>query len=462
MSIRWLNALAGALVCLALSPPPAKAVESFARQTGQPCSTCHIGAFGPQLTAYGRAFKIGGYTQNGGDGLGANIPLSGLAIGSFTNTSSSVPTGSVTRRFSPNNNVALDAVSLFLAGRIGEHSGGFVQGTYSGTSQMFLLDLVDVRPYTDSFDLGGTELRLGTTVNNTPTVTDPFNSTFAWGYPFVASHLAATPTAQPILANGLAGNSIGLTAYAWYDRALYLEAGGYQSQSPYLLAHDGDSYGVGQSKGTAPYLRAAYEWNWNGKSAHVGALFLQADATPLVSPRHGDGTFGTNGFTDFAIDGGFQYFGAGDHSFSTYGIFVHENQSLRASAAASNAANGTSVGSHYTLDQIRLNASYWFQNTYGATVAWQKSWGPANPVLYGPGAVSGSANAKPNSNAFILEANWVPFGKDGSWGSPWANLKLGAQYTIYTQFNGASKNYDGFGRNASGNNTLYLYSWLAF
>jgi hypothetical protein len=29
--------------------------------------------------------------------------------------------------------------------------------------------------------------------------------------------------------------------------------------------------------------------------------------------------------------------------------------------------------------------------------------------------LSGSANGKPNSNEFILEADWVPFGKADSW-----------------------------------------------
>ena len=70
-------------------------------------------------------------------------------------------------------------------------------------------------------------------------------------------------------------------------------------------------------------------------------------------------------------------------------------------------------------------------------------------MLYTTGADSDdSANGKPNSNAFIIEADWVPFGKADSWMAPWANLKLGIQYTIYTQFNGGNKNYDGFGRNA--------------
>ena len=43
-----------------IKPPMASAVPSFARQTGQPCATCHT-AF-PELTPFGRRFKLNGYT----------------------------------------------------------------------------------------------------------------------------------------------------------------------------------------------------------------------------------------------------------------------------------------------------------------------------------------------------------------------------------------------------------------
>ncbi len=39
---------------------PAQAVPAFARQTGQNCIACHVGGFGPQLTPFGRAFKLDG------------------------------------------------------------------------------------------------------------------------------------------------------------------------------------------------------------------------------------------------------------------------------------------------------------------------------------------------------------------------------------------------------------------
>ena len=61
-------------------PRSRRPFQSFAQQTGQPCTACHIGAFGPQLTAFGRAFKIGGYTQTGGDAA-TPIPFSSCCSG---------------------------------------------------------------------------------------------------------------------------------------------------------------------------------------------------------------------------------------------------------------------------------------------------------------------------------------------------------------------------------------------
>ena len=111
---------------------------------------------------------------------------------------------------------------------------------------------------------------------------------------------------------------------------------------------------------------------------------------------------------------------------------------------------------------MRLTLTYYYQQTYGLTFGWQNTWGNADPLLYTPAPVTGSANGKPNSNAFILEADWVPFGKADSLWRPLYNLKLGLQGTIYTRFNGGTSNYDGFGRNASGNDTLFAFAWFAF
>jgi hypothetical protein len=42
------------------------------------------------------------------------------------------------------------------------------------------------------------------------------------------------------------------------------------------------------------------------------------------------------------------------------------------------------------------------------------------------------------------------------------NLRIGLQYTGYQRFNGGRSDYDGFGRSASDNNTLFAFAWLAF
>ena len=471
-AVRTTASLIVAAVLVLLANLPANAVPNFASQTGQPCTACHIGGYGPQLTPFGRAFKIGGYTQRGGDGWQSYVPLSAMVLSSFNNTGKAVPADQIAHHYNDNNNFALDQISVFLAGGIGEHTGGFVQVTYSNIPNASNLDNVDLRPYTTTFDVGGNELRIGTTINNNPTVQDPYNSTFAWGFPYVASGLAPTPTATPILDGAFAGNSLGYTAYAWYDHSLYLEGGLYTTLSTWSLARIGNDFGVGSSQGVMPYLRAAYEWDWNNQAFHIGALYMQSNVNPVsgplvMGPFQTDGSMGRDHFRDYAVDAGYQFLGDGTNTVTVQGIFTHEEQNLEGSTSTFNAENGTTFGPKSNLNQIRMNVSYWYQNTYGITLGWQNTWGPANPVLYpspafGGGDLTGSANSKPNSNAFIVEADWVPFGKGDSWMSPWANLKLGIQYTMYTEFNGGHENYDGFGRSAADNNTLFLFAWMAF
>ena len=117
---------------------------------------------------------------------------------------------------------------------------------------------------------------------------------------------------------------------------------------------------------------------------------------------------------------------------------THENQNLEGTATTFNLANGTAFGPKSSLNQIRLNASYWYQNTYGLTLGWQNTWGPPEPGALSRrrrrSTCSNSANGKPNSNAFIIEADWVPFGKDGfvevAVGQPEARHPVHALYAV--------------------------------
>ena len=73
-------------------------------------------------------------------------------------------------------------------------------------------------------------------------------------------------------------------------------------------------------------------------------------------------------------------------------------------------------------------------------------------LLYAPAAVVGSLTNSPDSRGYISELNYLP----------WLNTKLQLQYVRYSKFNGRSANYDGAGRSASDNDTLYLLGWLNF
>ena len=80
---------ADALLASSMLLDDAHAVPAFARQTGQNCNACHVSF--PELTPYGRYFKLSGYTLGkplfSGHGLGLNfVPLAAMAQVGYTNT----------------------------------------------------------------------------------------------------------------------------------------------------------------------------------------------------------------------------------------------------------------------------------------------------------------------------------------------------------------------------------------
>ncbi len=446
----FLVAALGAVLGVLALAPPARAIPAFAGQTGQPCAACHVGSFGPQLTPFGIAFKLGGYTMQGGEGVASEIPLSAMVISSFTNTASAQPS-SPAQHFATNDNFSLDTVSLFLGGHLTDYAGGLIQGTWLGTTQAMHLDNSDLR-LTAPAIIGDGVLQVGVDLNNNPTVQDPYNTTFAWGFPYVASSLAPVPTAQPVLVSSFATNSIGVSAYAWWNQSIYAEAGLYRTMTPGWVAGLGETGPPGFTDSVAPYARLAYQQQWSGQLAEIGALGFYAPLSEAAV-----GMPGQNSYIDYGIDAMYQFLGSGEHVVSVYGIFLRENQDLAASYAA-----GAADGSAHTLNEFRGNVSYYYDQSYGVTLGFLDVFGTSDPLLYAPAAVTGSANGSPNSKALTAQIDWTPFGKVGSWGSPFANLRLGVQYVDYLEFNGGTTNYDGFGRNASDNNTLYLFAWLAF
>jgi hypothetical protein len=103
-----------------LLPRHAASLPLYARQTGQPCATCHTAFL--ELTPFGRRFKLGAYTLGGGDWNGP--PFAVMLQPTFTNTQGAQP-GGAAPGFGVNNNFVMQQMSLFTGGRFTENFGGF-------------------------------------------------------------------------------------------------------------------------------------------------------------------------------------------------------------------------------------------------------------------------------------------------------------------------------------------------
>ncbi len=423
----------------------ANALPSFTRQTGAACSQCHTQSFGPNLTPFGRDFKLGGYTMGGGKS--SNIPaVSALISGSFTNTNkdqTDVPAG-----YNKNNNFTFDNVDAFYGGKIYGKVGAFAQLNYDGVSKKAQMDNTDIR-FADSDDFFDTPVTYGISVNNTPTVQDLWNTT-AWGFPYNESALQPGAETSALIDGGLAAQVGGATAYTMIDNLLYLEAGGYTSLA------NGIQRGIGISTpdrmevdGAAPYWRMALQKDWKGHFFAVGHYGMMADV--FVARDHSAGT--TDRYTDIAFDATYQYMANPRHIFEVKSTYIYEDQKL----SAWNVNNQNPNGKSY-LNTFKFNTSYTFDQTYGVTFAYNNIKGsnvstldtdPTSPD-YGTHSFG-----KPNSDYYTAELVYVPFGKSGSALAPWLNLRTSLQYIGFTKLNGSTQK-------TSDNNTFMINGMLAF
>jgi hypothetical protein len=426
----------------------AVALPSFAQQTGQPCATCHVGSFGPQLTPFGRAFKLQGYALPEAQADKNSIPLAAMLVTSFTHTRADQP-DNAGRHDGPNDNTSLQEASVFLAGHLFDNIGAFAQATYSDIDRKTRLDNLDVR-YARTFTLGEKPALFGVSLNNNPTVQDAWNTLPAWRFPYMASELVPTQVAAPLLDGGLEHQVLGLTGYARLQDAWYVEAGGYRSLSHAALDALNVEDAAGRISGLAPYWRIVSTHDAATHSWSVGAIGLSARLEParMVGP--------TDRYRDLGADASYTFLGSGKHVFTANGGLIHEQRTLDASFATGDASRRTG-----SLASRWVNASYYYDGHYGLTLGRFDNRGSHDASLFAPAAGTGSRNGKPDSRGTMLQADWTPFGQADSWGAPWVNLRLGVQYTWYDKFNGAAHNYDGFGRNAADNNTLFAFAWFA-
>jgi len=438
-------ALATCVFSLFAVAPSAFAVPSFARQTGQSCGQCHTQAFGPALTEFGRQFKLNGYVLGNSDA----IPLSAMVIASFTNTAQKLPEKAADH-FDDNDNFALQEVGVFYAGKITDHIGTFTQVTYDGISRDTAWDNFDTRWATNT-SFGAHAAVVGVSINNSPTVQDLWNSTPTWSFPYTGSDLAPSPGAAPLVVDGLGQQVLGATAYTMIDNHWYLEAGAYENlPNSWLDRLAGTSQDSPRAKNLMPYWRAAWQTTTGAHYFSLGTFGLSAELDP---DSHASGT---NKYTDVGFDGTYQYTDGGHEAINLNLSYVREDQDLDESYRAEEAN-----GSAQHLDALRLDLGYVYEQTWSASVGLFDTRGERDTGLFTAEPVEGSAAGRPDSRGYTLQLEYMPWGKSDSWRKPWANTRVGVQYTGYDKFNGRDSNYDGFGRSAGDNDTLFLFLWTA-
>jgi hypothetical protein len=453
--------LLSACVAWVVIVAPAHALPSFARQTGAACEDCHIGGFGPQLTPFGMKFKLEGYTQTGGTGTGSNIPLSAMLQSSYQKEKTAPADGSRQKE-----TLFAQQASLFLGGRLTDHLGAFLQTTETGepgspNTDHLSMDNTDIR-YVHPVTLGSNSGVVGVSLNNNPTVTDVLNTVPAWRFNYISPTLSGGAPYSLMIDGGLAQSVWGLNVYTYLNSSWYAEVGSYQGLTQGTLVHANNAFSTdpyNKLSGSNPYWRLAYMDTEGPRFWSAGLFGIDASFKP-------DG-INTDKYRDVGVDATYQRQLANNNIFALNAAYMYEKQSLGAASLGLNPLINGSSNPNDNLRRFDLSASYHINQTYGLTGSLFHVSGSADAAQYGT-AADGVTASTPDTTGYVLQADWTPFGKHGSWGEPWANLRLGLQYTWYTKYNGGSSyattdvNGNTVSRNASDNNILYAFVWTSF
>jgi hypothetical protein len=437
-------------------PLTAQALPTFARQTGQNCVSCHAGGQFPELTPYGRLFKLTAYTI----GQRNTIPLSVMGVASFTKTKN---TTSDTKSVDFPKDVAMvfQTGSVFIAGKITDNIGLFSQITYDNYANQNLdtlawaghshADNIDVR-YADRFIDNKSDVIVGVSVNNNPSVSDVWNTVPAW-IQYVPTRFGFTgPKAAPMIAQ-LGQQVVGVNAYGFWNQMVYAELGAYKTKNGMFSFFGQGNDLSNRLKGANPYMRIALNHEWGAHNMMIGAFGMNASVFPDPTSPVGP----TTSFRDRGVDAQYQYL-LDPHTVTAQMSYIHEH-------IGGGDVSGITANANNSLNQFRAKASYIYRTKYGASLSYFRTNGSQDSTLYpgpqddgtGTGAkiatpLSGSATNNPDTRGWTPEIFWTPV----------QNVRVGAQSFLFNHFNGASSNYDGAGRNAHDNNTFFTYVWVAY
>ena len=441
-SARWL-ALTLSLIS-GLMSAPANAVPAYATQTGQSCVACHAGGQFPELTPYGRLFKLTGYTM----GQRSN-PLSAMVVADFTKTKNNTDTGSG-QPTKLDGQTILDAASIFVAGKITDNIGVFSQFTHTfhGSQDannnwqgVTVADNMDIR-YADRKINASMDLIWGLSLHNNPSVQDVWNSAPAWGAPYYGpSQAFGRLPVSTLIEGSLAQQVAGVGGYVYLNGHYYAELTSYQNAVGGLsFLHYGNN-APNTLDGGATYWRLAYTREWNAHNMMVGAFGMD---TKVFPNDMGSGVgipvtdSGSTHYRDLGIDAQYQY------------LLSPHTVTAQYRAVQEKIEDGNTFSPFFagpaTLNTRMAKASYVYSERYGASLTYKTVSGTADATAYGA-----NASLTPDTTVWTPELFWMPR----------QNMRLGVQSNLFTKYNGSSTAYDGT-RDASDNNNVYVYFWMAF
>ncbi len=444
-------AVAAAFACIwLLASTPANAVPSFARQTGQPCAACHT-AF-PELTPFGRRFKLEGYTLEGGDST--LPPVTAMLMPGYTHTAAKQDTPPAAG-LKTNDNLVVQQVTGLYAGKVYGDLGAFIQVSGNPVTGQTWFDGSDIR-YVKPITLFGKPAYLGVDANNTPTFQDAWNTVNAWSFPQLSSSVAAFSTPGTHI-DALAQAVGGVGTYVFWNDMVYAELTAYKGYNRDTLEAFGMQPGWTPDiqQGILPYWRLAVEPHWGDHYLMVGTFGMFGQTIPGGVP----GT-GTDKYLDIGFDSQYQYDG------DKYSVTVRATDVIERQRLDSSLVQGLSSNATDWINSFKTSASVVLDHTYSLTGGYFNVSGSSDMNLWNATSVANS----PNGSGLIFDAAYLPF----SHGSPGpyttANVRLGVQYIKYLQLYGGGSNFDGLigtpgaggTHNASGNNTLFVYAWAAF
>ncbi len=449
--IRCLRTALNALVPIAVvmcAVPNVRALPSFARQTGQRCAACHVGGNWPQLTPWGRFFKLAGYTAGkpllNKEGF-HYVPLgvlgqAGLTWAAQPNNAQGQPV--VTQNGSPE--------AYGFTGEVGTKLTDFAGVFYEyGISNNFpgwtgAAGPIDVRAI-HFFHPGNHELLVGVDSNNDPTLQDVWNTVPSWGYPFYSSPQSPGAPGSPMITN-LAQQTGSVGAYALFDRQFYAELSMYRVGTGFfrwMTTGTNLQSGANYLKGFNPYWRAYWTKEQGPHVFMVGTFGMHSNVYPDSSSPSGP----TDTFSDNGFDTQYQYLGE-TSKLTLRGSYIYEQQSWNGSFPL-----GTVSNPKNNLKTLNLSAAYALRESWTFTAGYFLSNGSSNAALYGVSDPSGmQLTGKPNTSGYLLQVDRTLT----------QNVVASLQYTGFVRFNGLKDNIDGLGRKPSDNNTLWLTVFFAF